>query len=69
MVFFFQSFKTYKDCQGNRPLKTIDWARTHDKNLDVFLFLGTAGMNFKHIKTTKKKYEAFLNSKIKYVFI
>jgi len=58
-----------KNLEGNRPLDTINWARKNEKKVDVFLFLGTPEMDLKDIRKTKANYEAFSNSKIKYVFI
>jgi len=55
--------------RGIRPLNTINWAKKYEKNVDVFLFLGTGGMNLNGIRKAKANYEAFSNSKIKYVFI
>jgi len=55
--------------RGIRPLNTINWAIKQEKIVDVFLFLGTAEMNLRSIRKTKANYEAYSNSKIKYVFI
>lgn len=55
--------------RGIRPLSTVNWAKNYEKNIDVFLFLGTAEMNLRGIRKAKANYEAFSNSKIKYVFI
>lgn len=54
--------------QSIRPLNTIYWAKKQGKIVDVFLFLGTAEMNLRDIRKTKADYEAYSNSKIKYVF-
>jgi len=53
--------------RGIRPLNTINWAKQQEKIVDVFLFLGTTEMNLRGIRKTKANYEAYSNTKIKYV--
>lgn len=68
---YFQSSKKHMD-QTNRhirPLSTINWAKKKKNIVDVFLFLGTNKMDFRGIRKTKANYEAFSNSKIKYVIL
>jgi len=59
----------YQTNRAIRPLNTVNWAKKQDKIFDVFLFLGTSKMDLRGIRQTKANYEAFSNSKIKYVFI
>jgi len=68
---YFQPAKNneYQIDRAIRPLSTVNWAKKRNKIFDVFLFLGTTKMDLKGIRKTKANYEAFSNSKIKYVFI
>jgi len=47
----------------------MDWARQHNKEYDVFVFLGTNKMNLKNAIKYIKEYRAFLKKPIKYASI
>lgn len=57
-----------KDIKSTNPMSTINWARKYKIQYDVFVFLGITKMNLRNIKYIKKKYEEFLNKRVKYAF-